>query len=140
MNARLVYLCGPIHEATDAQARNWRDEAKSVLNAKNIMTVNPMDNDCRGREQKFQKALVEKDKKWITECDTLLVHCPEPSFGTAIEIYFAWSLQKQIISVSNHTSPWLHYHSTKVFKELKDALELLNFPESPFSSFRAFAV
>jgi nucleoside 2-deoxyribosyltransferase len=138
MNARLVYLCGAIHEAPDATARNWRNHAKKALNKKNIMTVNPMDNDCRGREARFQKQLVEKDKNWITECDTLLVHCPEPSFGTAMEIYFAWSLHKQIVCVSRHTSPWLHYHATKVFDELDEALDSLIFPTSPLASFRGY--
>ena len=49
------------------------------------------------------KRIVESDKKSIMYCDTLLAKCDHPSFGTAMEVHFAWSLRKQVIVVTRAT-------------------------------------
>lgn len=112
---------------SDSEARGWRKYARDILGAKNIMTLSPMDNDYRGLEGRFLERLVEKDKAWIMSSKTILANCPAPSFGTAMEIQYAWTLHKQIVAISEHTSPWLRYHATVVVPTLDDALELLEF-------------
>ena len=50
-----------------------------------------------------------------------------PSDGTAMEIFSAWQDGKEIIVITNyHTvSPWIKYHTTKLFRCLNDALDYL---------------
>jgi nucleoside 2-deoxyribosyltransferase len=126
MKARLVYLAGPIFGKTDDECRGWRQDVRSQLHAKNIQSVNPINHDYRGQELKYCDRIVHQDKGWIMSVDTVLAYCDEPSFGTAMEVLFAWEQRKQIVAVSTHGSPWLHYHATVVCKSLKEAVELLH--------------
>jgi nucleoside 2-deoxyribosyltransferase len=130
MNARLVYLAGPIYDCDDTCVE-WRRDAAIQLRRNKIMTLSPMNRDYRGREGNpiVRKLIVEKDKRDILMCDTIIAVCDQPSFGTAMEILFAWSLQKQILVVTRHGSPWIHYHATKVFETLDDAIASLAFTE-----------
>ncbi len=123
MKASLVYLCGPIHGMGDQDCRHWRQKASELLRAKNIMTIDPMSNDCRGREGKFERKLVETDKRWVSTCDTLLANCWTPSYGTAMEIFLAWQQHKQVIVVTGSTSPWLSYHANRVHRTIEDAID-----------------
>jgi len=125
MKASMVYLGGPIHGRDDASSWEWRIDARKRLGAKNIMSVNPLDNDYRGREMAFMDRLVERDKEWILTCDTMLVNCREPGWGTAMEILFGWEQHKQIIIFGGVTSPWLHYHSNLVVDDLDAAIDSL---------------
>ena len=126
MKAKLVYLAGPIFGKTDDECRAWRQDARAKLHAKNVNTLDPTSNDYRYREEKFRSQLVEQDKKWIMSVDTVLAYCDEPSFGTAMELLFAWEQHKQVVAISTHRSPWLHYHATVVCKSLNEAVELLH--------------
>ncbi len=130
MKARLVYLAGPIYDCDDTCVE-WRKTVARILRSKKIMTLSPMNRDYRGREHVplIQKLIVEKDKKDIMMSDTLLALCEQPSFGTAMEILFAWSLQKQIVVVSSYGSPWIKYHASAMFKTLDEAIASLSFPE-----------
>ena len=131
MKARLVYLAGPIYDCDDTCVE-WRKTAARILRSKKIMTLSPMNRDYRGREDEpiIRRLIVEKDKKDIMMSDTLLALCEQPSFGTAMEILFAWSLQKQIVVVSSYGSPWIKYHASVMFKNLDEALNSLEFKES----------
>lgn len=130
MNARVVYLAGPIYEQDDTCIR-WRQVATSLLRKKNIMSVKPTDADYRGKEQDkyIPKRIVDRDKSDIMMCDTILAKCDHPSYGTAMEIMFAWSLQKQIAIVTNSFSPWIRYHATEIFPTVADAIEAMEFPD-----------
>jgi nucleoside 2-deoxyribosyltransferase len=130
IEARLVYLAGPIYEQDDTCIR-WRKAAQKILRTKNIMSIAPTDVDYRGYERREQTAneIVKRDKRWIIDCDTVLAKCDFPSYGTAMEIMFAWSLQKQIIVVTNSHSPWIRYHACRVFPTVEEALENMQFPD-----------
>ena len=130
IEARLIYLAGPIYEQDDTCIR-WRDAAAKILQRKKIMSLKPTDADYRGREThpNTPRRIVQKDKTDIMLCDTILAKCDFPSFGTAMEIMFAWSLHKQIIIVTNGKSPWVHYHATHIFPTVDEALEDMRFPE-----------
>lgn len=129
INARLVYLAGPIYEQDDTCIR-WRKAAQKILRKKNIISIAPTDVDYRGYERREQTAneIVKRDKGWIMDCDTVLAKCDFPSYGTAMEIMFAWSLQKKIIVVTNSYSPWIRYHASHVFPTIDEALGNLQFP------------
>lgn len=130
IDARLVYLAGPIYEQDDTCIR-WRNACAKLLQKKNIMSLKPTDADYRGRETiaGIPKQIVESDKKSIMYCDTLLAKCDHPSYGTAMEVYFAWSLRKQVIVVTNSFSPWIRYHADHVFPTVEEAVNNLHFPE-----------
>ena len=130
IEARLIYLAGPIYEQDDTCIR-WRKAAQKILRKKNIMSIAPTDVDYRGYERKEEapQQIVKRDKGWIMDCDTVLAKCDFPSYGTAMEIMFAWSLQKQIIVVTNSHSPWIRYHASHVFPTVDEALNNLRFPE-----------
>lgn len=130
MIARVVYLAGPIYEQDDTCIR-WRQAATALLRKKNIMSVKPTDADYRGKEQiqYVPQQIVNRDKGDIMMCDTILAKCDHPSWGTAMEIMFAWSLQKQIAIVTNSFSPWIRYHATSIFPTVADAIEAMEFPE-----------
>jgi nucleoside 2-deoxyribosyltransferase len=130
IEAQLVYLAGPIYEQDDTCIR-WRKATHKLLMKKNVMCMKPTDADYRGRETiaGIPKQIVEGDKKSIMYCDTILAKCDHPSYGTAMEIYFAWSLRKQIIVVTNSYSPWIRYHADHIFPTLEEAIENIEFPD-----------
>ncbi len=53
-----------------------------------------------------------------------MIYYIRPSVGTSMEILYAWE-RKKIIYIVNELdqdlSPWMIYHSTKVFKTLEEA-------------------
>jgi hypothetical protein len=59
----------------------------------------------------------------------LLVWIDEPSFGTAMEIMYAFNEKKNIVVVNNigkALSPWVIGHATEVFDTLEDACEKID--------------
>lgn len=72
--------------------------------------------------------LVEKDKQAILESDGLISIISCKSWGTAMEILFAFHHNKPVYLVvenGDHQHPWLVAHSTKIFfseKQLKQHL------------------
>ena len=129
MEVRLVYLAGAIYEMDDTCVR-WRKAANTILRKKGIMSIKPTDADYRGQESiaGMPKEIVERDKRDIVSCDTILAKCDHPSWGTAMEIMFAWSLHKQIIVVTSSMSPWIRYHADYVFPTLDEALKAMEYP------------
>jgi len=129
MNTSLVYLAGPIYEMDDTCIR-WRKGAALLLRKKGIMSISPTDADYRGKESiaGIAKQVVERDKRDIVKCDTIIAKCDMPSYGTAMEILFAWSLQKQIVVVTNTKSPWITYHASEIVSTVEEAVNLLEYP------------
>ncbi len=121
-----VYLAGPIHGKSDAEAIDWREDAIQVLNAMGYNTRNPMDRDYRGREREegIKDLIVEGDKEDIQHSEIILAYVPEPSSGTAMEIFLGNMTGKLIISVVpdlEKTSPWIHYHSDELYTTFAEA-------------------
>ena len=101
MNARVVYLAGPIYEQDDACHR-WRSIAGKLLRKRNIMMLAPTDADYGGTTHvRDAERIVRTAKSDIMTCDTILAKYDVPSAGTAMAILFAWSLQKQIVVVTS---------------------------------------
>lgn len=75
------------------------------------------------------KSIVEGDKDDIDHCGGLLVNCTfGPSYGTAMEILYAWQQKKLIVVLYDATkpvSPWLRYHSTRLITSLEEAVNFL---------------
>jgi nucleoside 2-deoxyribosyltransferase len=123
-----VYLGGPINGCTDEEANGWRDAVKAVLDEHGIEYLDPMRRDYRGRE--LEKGIAEEivlgDKEDILECDVLLMNCPKPSYGTAMEILYGFEYGKIVISVlpeGSTPSPWVLFHSDVHFGSAVDVVE-----------------
>jgi len=129
MKVRLVYLAGAIYEMDDTCIR-WRKAASVLLRKKGVQSLKPTDADYRGKETiaGIPEQIVERDKRDIVACDTILAKCDQPSWGTAMEIMFAWSLHKQIVVVTSSMSPWIRYHADYVFTTVEDAIKAMEYP------------
>ena len=126
MHKLLTYLCGPIHERTDSECRNWRNLAKERLITD---TLDPMRNDYRGRERDHVNEIVDNDLKDISDADFLLVNATEPSWGTAMEIVYARQQGKFIVAYVGNLisiSPWLRKHCSEIVSSLEIAIQLIN--------------
>ena len=124
---RIVYLSGAMLGCSDAECKDWREYAKRRLKCD---TRDPVVlRDFRGREQEGVVEVVEKDKADIDDCDIVLVNFIRPSVGTSMEILYAWERGKTVVLVAPQgavISPWLLYHSHKVFPALDDAIASIN--------------
>ena len=119
-----VYLAGPIHGMTDLECKQWRNEAAALLAVHDVAVIDPMSRDFRGTEDEFADELVDADKDAIEQCSVLLVNANQPGWGTAMEVFFADSLGKQVIafSKSGSISPWLRCHTSAIFGTLHEAI------------------
>ena len=121
-----VYLAGPIHGKSDAEAIDWREAATKALNRIGYQTRNPMDRDYRGMEMDkgIKDLIVEGDKEDILNSDIILAYVPDPSAGTSMEILFGSMKGLLIITVVpdlKKASPWIHYHSDELYTTFKEA-------------------
>jgi hypothetical protein len=99
---QIVYLCGGINGLSDAACKDWRQVARNALNRgpgrARFHTLDPMARDYRGREDECVDEIVDGDKEDVLASDVILVNASKPSWGTAMEIMFAWSLHKRIVA------------------------------------------
>lgn len=114
-----VYLCGPINGCTDAEAMSWRERMKSdaLLQSWRTVFIDPMSRDYRGKEAESYREIVELDKRDVRSVDVVLVNYSKPSVGTAMEIFYAWTLGTPVVlwcAPDANLSPWLRYHSTSI--------------------------
>lgn len=123
-----VYLAGPINGCTDAEASDWRAEARRRIDHR-VWVEDPMARDYRGEEHLNVSEIVEGDKAAIDECTHLLAYCTSPSVGTSMEIIYAAEIARipviTVIPPGAPRSPWLLYHSTLVCSTLGEAASAL---------------
>ena len=127
---KTIYLCGGINNLSDSECKDWREAVKERLAGK-YEFLDPMRRDYRGREAESVHEIVEGDKVDIDHSDILLVNANKPSWGTAMEIMYAFDFGEDkittyIVCDSDRPSPWLIYHSDKIFKTFDEAIEFLN--------------
>lgn len=125
MSAIKVYLCGPINGCSDDEAMTWREWFKQNPSATEFCFVDPMKRDYRGREVEDYREIVELDKKDVREVDALVVMYTQPSVGTSMEIFFAWTIGKPVILINESNkplSPWMRYHATAIVRTKELAL------------------
>jgi len=110
-----IYLCGPINGCTDDEAITWREWFKSQPSFFDF--IDPMKRDYRGKEAQDYREIVELDKRDVREVDLLIVMYAQPSVGTSMEIFYAWTIGKPVIVINESNkpiSPWLRYHATAI--------------------------
>lgn len=118
-----IYLCGPINGCTDAEASNWREFVKERLFQHEH--IDPMKRDYRGKEAVAYREIVDLDKADVRAADLILVNYDKPSVGTAMEVFYAWGLDKPVLVWAPPAaviSPWLRYHSTKIVHSIDEVI------------------
>lgn len=109
----------------DAECRDWREVAKELLEAD---TLDPMRRDYRGKENESVHEIVRGDLDDIRAADYVLVNGTRPSWGTAMEILYAYEMRKPITAFIGEArvSPWLRYHCGQIFKTVEEACAHIN--------------
>ena len=122
----IVYLAGAINGCSDAQCKDWREYVKQKL-ADKYEFLDPMRRDYRGKEDDSVEEIVEGDYKDIDDSQIMLANACNPSWGTAMEIHYAFDQGKHIVLVcdKDKVSPWLRYHSHEIYKTLDEAVDAL---------------
>lgn len=120
-----IYLCGGINGLSDAECRDWREVAKEQLKCD---TLDPMRRDYRGKEDGSVYEIVRGDLVDIRDSDYILVNATRPSWGTAMEIVYAFTMRKPIIAFAGtaRVSPWLRYHCGWIFETVEEAVAHIN--------------
>jgi nucleoside 2-deoxyribosyltransferase len=121
-----VYLCGAINNCTDAECKDWREEAKRLLGDE-FQCVDPMRRDYRGKELASSPQIVYGDLRDIDSSDYVLVRAEQPSWGTAMEMFYAFQQRKVVIAWTGLTnpSPWVRMHCHHLAPHLAEAVEVL---------------
>lgn len=125
-----VYLCGGINGLSDTDCRDWREHVKVRLACPTCAwtDLDPMRRDYRGREDKCVRQIVWRDLWDILRSRALIVNCVRASWGTAMEIVYAFILRKRIICVvpvGASISPWLRFHSSVIVPTFDAAVDVL---------------
>jgi len=123
-----IYLAGPIFQQSDSGCRGWRDEARQRLTWATVL--DPMDRDYRGAEQQNSKQIVNGDLADIRSADALLANVSRPSWGTAMEIYYAHTIGVPVvgfgITAETACSPWLIHYCEEITETMIYAVSVLH--------------
>lgn len=125
---RTLYLCGAINGCSDAEAKDWREETKRRLADKYVF-LDPMRRDYRGVEDAAYREIVRGDLQDIDAADVILVAGSRPSWGTAMETFYAFGKNKYVVTIceAERVSPWLRFHTDDLVKSLDEAIERLRY-------------
>jgi len=87
-------------------------------------------NDFR-EKRKLSEKIVKHDLEFIDKADILVVITEKPSFGTAIEMHYAFEKNKIVILYSENPipTPWPIHFSNLIVKSKKELIETLKLLE-----------
>jgi hypothetical protein len=123
---KIVYLCGGINGLSDKDCTDWREYCISKLEHTHKL-LDPMRRDYRGKEAESVNEIVIGDYADIAKSDIILVNATKPSWGTAMEMHHAYlNLNKYVIAiVGDRVSPWVRYHTHRLYTDFDEAIEFL---------------
>lgn len=135
---KIAYLCGGINGLADAEASGWREVAKAAFRDR-LFVLDPMRRDYRGREDENVAAIVAGDLADIDKADVLLVNAARPSWGTAMEVFYAASqgnrvtndgyvsrlLIVAVVPAGSPVSPWLRHHCDEIVPTLEAGIAVV---------------
>jgi len=125
-----IYLCGPIMDEKDGEAREWRAYAKEKLSDR-FLILDPMRRNFKDREVDSANEIVEFDLQDVREANIILVNYNKPSIGTAMEVFYAaHELGKFVVAFSpfefKNCNPWMVRFCTKILPSLESAVSYIN--------------
>ncbi len=126
MEAKKIYLCGPIMDETPGAAEHWRQHATEALGNR-FTILDPMRRNFKDREVDSANEIVEFDLQDVRDADILLVNYTKNSIGTSMEVFYAsHELQKFVVAFSPFTfencNPWMVRFCTKIIPSLDGAI------------------
>jgi nucleoside 2-deoxyribosyltransferase len=122
----MIYLAGSIFNQDDSECLSWRKEATAKLLRYGLAVTDPMVRDYRGYEDANMGAIVNGDKHDICRSKAVLVNCTAPSWGTAMEILFAFDAGKPVFGFGPMVqSPWVKFHCVNYAATMDRSIELL---------------
>ena len=124
-----IYLCGPIMDESEGQAREWRELALAKLSP-NFIMLDPMRRDFKDREVDSANEIVEFDLQDVRDADIILVNYNKNSIGTSMEVFYAsHDLGKFVVAFSpfeyKDCNPWMVKFCTKILPTLEDTIEYI---------------
>jgi nucleoside 2-deoxyribosyltransferase len=90
-----IYLAGGINGLSDSDCKDWREYVKQQFPKATL--IDPMRRDYRGREDECYEEIIDGDKRDIDHADIILVNASKPSWGTAMEIMYAYMRSSKMI-------------------------------------------
>lgn len=126
-----IYLSGTTITSLDTIGPNpepdWRSLAMTRLQRYGFQVLNPLDLTwsssglAADRDRNVRRAL-----DLIAQCDAVLANVTRPSYGTAMEIFYAHRQGKMVTVIGQSPfSPWVLSHSQARFPEVDQAVEFL---------------
>ena len=126
-----LLVCGPVAHGNIQKIRELQNFLKKEgFNVIDQFREEEMDyssiRDFRDKKRLAER-IVENDLKFIEECDVMVAVCDKPSFGTAIEIYYAKKLGKKVIVLNEEAqpSPWPIAFAEQVVRSKEELIEVL---------------
>jgi nucleoside 2-deoxyribosyltransferase len=117
MSSKSIYLAGPIYGCDKGEANDWRNEIRAQIEPLGIRGISPLRCEplvdktyplfCDDPRFGTQKAIGAKNELDVRACDMTLVYLPKastekrPSYGTIIELAWAYAFNKPTILVSD---------------------------------------
>lgn len=120
MSEKLCYLAGGIFGLSD-RGQVWR-KAAITMTPPGWRFINPNTVEIN---QIKPRDLINTDLSTILACQVMLARVSHPSWGTAMEIFFASNHHIPVIAwdIPELCSPWLLGHTTCQWTSLKYAIE-----------------
>ena len=127
-----IYLAGTCYE--DEIDINWKKSFINYLKHSEryyITDPNPTKEHDPLKLGMVNFDVVGYDKRSIDNSDIVVAYINKASFGTAMEIYYAFIKQNISIYVINpnekfKTDIWLNYHCAMMFNNIKDCADQIN--------------
>jgi len=125
-------ICGAIGHGEVENIRNFYNFLKNEnFDVLEHIQVEGMDyshiSDFRDKKELSQK-IVNHDLEFVKKADVIVVLVDEPSYGTAIEMYIAKNLGKDIISFGKKPipTPWPIFFSDHLVETKEELVALLH--------------
>ena len=126
-----LLVCGPVAHGNIRKIRELQNFLKEEgFNVIDQFREEEMDyssiRDFRDKKRLAER-IVENDLKFVEECDVIVAICDKPSFGTAIEIYYAKKLGKKVIVLNEEAqpSPWPIAFAEQVVRSKEELIKIL---------------
>jgi hypothetical protein len=129
MKRYVGYLSGPIAQCSKEEMSNWRTYIKGSFTEYDYL--DPVRRYYADADPRW-KEIVELDKVDIARSDFILLNYFKNSNGTPMEAMLGHQMGKLVVIVNNsdipssHLSPWLKYHSTKIFDSWSEAFKFID--------------
>lgn len=131
-----IYLTGGTTDVQDVHPQgpdaDWRSQAMTKLARYGLKVINPLEfawtsEPANGHD--FSDGLtfkVQRSLELIDQCDAVLANLNRSSYGTAMEIFYAFRRGKVVTVVGpSPFSPWVLSHSQARFGDIQHALDYI---------------